>query len=144
MPLKLNVKPGERLFVQGGTIEIAAEGTIGIVIDGQVVVMRETDYLAQAAAVTPRRQIVWALQEAYLNGDSKSYNDALTAAMSQAGTALKGEAATVWADLSVKIMENHIYKALIAARKLVLLEEGFADWPALVASPDVAAESDAA
>lgn len=144
MPLKLNVKPGERLFVKGGTIEIASEGTIGIVLNGLVVMVRETDYLPKSDATTPRRQIVWALQEAYINGDTKSFNDALVAAMSQAGTALKGDAAALWAELSVQILENHIYKALTIARKFVLLEEGFADWPSLMIAPPAASASDAA
>ena len=131
MALKLNVKPGEKLFVAGGTLEIASYGTIAVTVEGRVAIVRETDYLYQDKATSAERKLVWALQEAYIRGDVDAHAEELTRALSELSAASQ-DAKELRAELNASIAAGDVFKALKTARKVVQADEDAEDWPSVI------------
>lgn len=132
MALKLNIKPGEKLFIPGGTIEIAASGTIAIALNGNIAIIREGDYLSQGQTHTPARQMCFALQSVYLSVDGASKIHSYADALRKFKPASE-ESSDLLSELNGHVYEGDIFRALKVCRKIVQLEEGAADWQALVA-----------
>lgn len=89
MPLKIELKPNERLILGNALITNDHERT-RLFIDGNVPILREKYVLTEDQADTPCKRVYFVLQKMYLSSDPKilhpeyfSYvNDLLTAAPS--------------------------------------------------------------
>lgn len=128
MPLRLNVKPGERIFLGTSSFVIDNDGTIGVAFDGTLPLLRETDYIWPKDANTPLRQFYCALQASYLNGRT---DDAALAQSSQALLAT-GFPAVKLAEISLAVLSGELLKALKATRKLLVEQEGAGQWADVV------------
>jgi flagellar biosynthesis regulator FlbT len=128
MPLRLNVKPGERIFLGNSSFVINNEGTIGLAIDGTLPLLRETDYIWPKDATTPLRQFYCALQASYLAGRGDD------AALAQTSKALldTGLPAEKLAQISLAILSGDLFKALKSARKLLVEQESANEWADVV------------
>ena len=128
MPLRLNVKPGERIFLGTSSFVIDNDGTIGVAFEGTLPLLRETDYIWPRDAHTPLRQFYCALQASYLCGRT---DDAALAQTSQ--TLLSsGFPAERLADISLAVLSGDLLKALKATRKLLIVHEGAQQWADVV------------
>ncbi len=70
MPLKIELKPGERLIVGNALITNDKE-RVKLFIEGNVPIMREKYVLSQMQADTPCKKVYFVLQEMYLAKDPK-------------------------------------------------------------------------
>jgi flagellar protein FlbT len=121
MPLKVELKPGERVIV--GTAVIRNGDTRAhLFIEGDAPILRERDILTAATATSPAKMIYLAVQLMYLKGDLKGHDefyfpivkDFLAAAPS---------ALSLITEINNRILSGDLYKALKAARELIAYEE---------------------
>jgi flagellar protein FlbT len=123
MPLTINLKPREKLILNGVVIENSGP-VAKILIHTNAALLREKDIIAEDKANTPARRIYFAIQCQYLfAGKADQFFgqiDRLLAEYRQA----KPEAAGVVADIRRLLNEDQFYRALKSAKQLIQLEEG--------------------
>lgn len=64
MPLKVNLRAGERIIINGALI--SADSSIGLTIHNKVTLMLERQLVRPDEATTPARRIYYAIQNAYV------------------------------------------------------------------------------
>lgn len=64
MPLKVNLRAGERIIINGALI--SADSSIGLTIHNKVTLMLERQLVRPEEATTPARRIYFAIQNAYV------------------------------------------------------------------------------
>ncbi len=118
MPLIIDLKPGEKLIINGAVIEnIGANTKLRVLND--CTLMRQKEILSDADAVTPASRVYYALQCAYIFPEHKdkyleAFNECLLGYL---------EACPSARDIGVKIAtalsEGQFYKALKSAKGLL-------------------------
>lgn len=126
MPLKLTLKPGERVILAGAVIKNGA-AVAHLQIENQVTLLREKDILTENEATTPCKKIYLIVQLMYIG-------DGLTPELDQVYQDLVRdvlEAAPSTNDLisqvSTYILSSSFYSALKVAKKLISYEEELMD-----------------
>lgn len=126
MPLKITLKPGERVIV-GGAILTNGPTVAHLLVENRVPLLREKDILTEAQATTPCKKIYLVVQLMYIG-------DGLTSELAQLYWDLVRDvlaAAPSTNDLisqiSAYIVESSFYPALKIARKLISYEEELMD-----------------
>lgn len=122
MSLKVELKPGEKLII-GDCVITNSDQRTRLYIDGKAPILREKDILTAETADSPSKQVYFAVQLMYLDGDVASMqseyfnlvNDLVKAAPST--TPYVNE-------INNEILTGSLYKALKAARKLIDYEKG--------------------
>jgi flagellar protein FlbT len=71
MALKINIKPGERIVVNGAVITIA-EGGNALILQNHAVFLRGKDIMQQDEATTPARKIYFYLMLMYLDAENQA------------------------------------------------------------------------
>jgi len=122
MPLKLTLKPGERIIV-GGAVLTNGPTVAHLMVENQVPLLRQRDILSEAKATTPCKKLYLVVQLMYIG-------DGLTSEFAQLYWGLVRdilEAAPSTNDLisqmSAYIVEANFYAALKIAKKLITYEE---------------------
>ena len=64
MPLKVNLRAGERIIINGALL--SADSSIGLTIHNKVTLMLERQLVRPDEATTPARRIYYAIQNAYV------------------------------------------------------------------------------
>jgi flagellar protein FlbT len=122
MPLKLTLKPGERIII-GGAI-IANGATVAhLLVENRVPLLREKDILSEVAATSPCKKIYLVVQLMYIG-------DGLTSELAQVYWDLvRGVLAAapstndLISQISTYIVDSDFYPALKVAKKLIGYEE---------------------
>ena len=71
MPLKIQLKPKERVIINGAVIEGHPDNRTEIVVLNNAAVMRQKHILQESEADTPVKRLYFALQMLYLDEDSR-------------------------------------------------------------------------
>ena len=121
MPLKVELKPGERIFI-GECVITNDEQRTRLLIDGTAPVLREKDIMTAEAADTAAKRIYLAVQLMYTSRDPRTHHEVYFALIRDIVQA----APSTWA--YIEIINNHIlrgelYKALKHSRKLIEYEQ---------------------
>lgn len=121
MPLKVELRPGERLIV-GKSVITNSDQRTRLTIDGKQPILRESDILTHDKADTPAKLIYLAIQLMYLEGDyqalSKEYFNLINAVATETPESLPLIDA-----INNEILTGSLYKALKAAKRLVQFEQ---------------------
>ena len=122
MPLKLTLKPGERILV-GGAVLTNGPTVAHLLVENQVPLLRQRDILSEANATTPCKKVYLVVQLMYIG-------EGLTSELAQLYWGLVRdilEAAPSTNDLisqiSAYIVDMNFYPALKIAKKLISYEE---------------------
>lgn len=122
MPLKLTLKPGERIII-GGAVLTNGSTVANLLVENRVPLLRHKDILTEEQATTPCRKIYLVIQLMYIG-------DGLTSELAQLYWVLVRDviaAAPSTNDLisqmSAYIVESSFYPALKVAKKLISYEE---------------------
>lgn len=122
MPLKLTLKPHERIIIGSAAIKNGAS-SCHLLVENNVPILRQADILSEANAVTPCSRIYFALQLLYINPEK---NEELQSIFRELANEVV-EAAPSTKDLISQIrqftIENKYYQALKLAKKLIQYEE---------------------
>lgn len=126
MPLKITLKPHEKMII-GGAVITGGKTATNFVIENKVPVLREKDILSEDDAYTPARRIYLVIQLMYIDGKNLTKlhgtywnlaRDLLKAAPSMLG---------LIDQISEHILDNRYYQALKLAKKLITYEEEVLD-----------------
>jgi flagellar biosynthesis repressor protein FlbT len=125
MPLKVELKPGERIIV-GDCVVTNADQRTRLVIEGEVAILREKDILTPELADTPAKRIYLAVQLMYTSKDPRAHHEVYFALVRD----ILAAAPSVWPH--IESINNHIltgemYKALKNAKKLIAYEQELLD-----------------
>ena len=71
MPLKLQLRKGQKIIVNGAVLENAGSHTASLLVKNDAAIMRDTDILTFEDARTPASRVYYALQCLYLFPDDR-------------------------------------------------------------------------
>lgn len=122
MPLKLTLKPGERIIV-GGAVITNGHTVANLSIENRVPLLRQKDILTESAADTPCKKIYLIVQLMYIG-------DGLTSELTQIYWDLVKEVVgaapstnELISQISAYIVDSDYYPALKVAKNLITYEE---------------------
>jgi flagellar protein FlbT len=122
MPLKITLKPHERLIV-GGAVITNGSTKCDLLIDNKVPILRQKDIMSENEANSPCRRIYFVIQLMYVDEENltthyntywKLVQDLVKAAPSML---------PLIDEISENILSNGYYRALKLARKLIDYEQ---------------------
>jgi flagellar protein FlbT len=121
MALKVELKPGERIFI-GECVITNDDQRTRLLIEGTAPVLREKDIMTAERADTPAKRIYLAVQLMYTSRDPQIHHEVYFALIRDIVQA----APSTW--VYIEIINNHIlrgelYKALKHSRKLIEYEQ---------------------
>ncbi len=122
MPLKLSLKPGERVIIAGAVITNGPT-VAHLQIENRIPLLRQRDVLTENEATTPCKKIYLVIQLMYIG-------DGLTSELAQVYWELIREVVVaapstndLISEISAYIVESSFYPALKIAKKLISYEE---------------------
>lgn len=122
MPLKIGLKPGEKLFIGGAVIQNGDTATELVVLN-DTPLLREKEILTEAAANSHCRQIQLCVQLMYMDFPSLVRYQKSYAALVDTLLQNVPSAAVHVAEINHHLAFGEYYKALKAAQRLVQYEE---------------------
>jgi flagellar protein FlbT len=126
MPLKLELRPHEKLFL-GGAVVVNGDSRCQLAVLNDVPVLREKDILREDEADTPCKRIYLAVQLMYMDTPNlpryhQFYWEQVKDVVDQAPSTLEKIG-----KVSDFVLERHYYQALKAARDLMRYEQELLD-----------------
>lgn len=121
MALKVELKPGERIFI-GECVITNDDQRTRLLIDGTAPVLREKDIMTAERANTPAKRIYLAVQLMYTSRDPRLHHDVYFALVRDIVQA----APSTWPhieNINNHILSGELYKALKQSRKLIEYEQ---------------------
>lgn len=122
MPLKLSLKPGEKLFIAGAVVQNGPHGA-ELSILNDVPVLREKDILTEQAADTLAKRLCLCVQLMYMDTDNLADYQRKYALLTQQTLKSWPEAADILARINADLACGRFYPALRTARQLLELEQ---------------------
>ena len=138
MPLLIDLKPGEKVIVNGAVVENAGHSTkLRVLNDSNI--LREKDIMTAATANTPAKRIYLAVQLMYLSRSIETTQDDYLTFVRELIEASPSSTPIVMR-ISSQILAGNLYKAMKEARTLIEYEGQILSQAAggLVAAPAVA------
>lgn len=122
MPLKISVKMGERVIINGAVISISKNATI--IIENKVALLREKHIMREEQANTPSRRIYFMCQLAYLDSDNyDNYFKAIQTMCADFAQAAPGSL-TIIARMGSALSARDYFRLLKVANELIDYETG--------------------
>jgi flagellar biosynthesis repressor protein FlbT len=121
MALKVELKPGERIFI-GECVITNDDQRTRLLIDGTAPVLREKDIMTAERADTPAKRIYLAVQLMYTSRDPRAHHEVYFALIRDIVQA----APSTWPhieSINNHILRGELYKALKQSRKLIEYEQ---------------------
>lgn len=122
MPLLIELKSGDRIFINGAVIENGGPNT-RLVLHNEATIMREKEILNEESAITPASRVYHSLQCAYLFKEDKdnylrAYDKFLDEYLAACPSALG-----IVNKIRKHVSEGRIYKGLKEAQALIIHEQ---------------------
>ncbi len=123
MPLKLSLKPGEKLVLNGAVLT-NGDKRASLIIQNKACLLREKDIMQPEEAVTPARRIYLPIMMMYLDAENgeQYYNDFALRMTEFMGAISNREALAICIEISRDVMAASYYKALMLCKKLFEFE----------------------
>jgi flagellar protein FlbT len=118
MPLKLVIKRGDKLVLNGAVIENVGNDA-EILLHNQATVLRSRDILTAEDAATPASRTYFALQSAYMFATRREEFMTHFEECAREYLAAAPSAAKIVADVRAAIAADRLYPALKACQKLI-------------------------
>jgi flagellar protein FlbT len=125
MPLKVELKPGERIIL-GECVITNHDQRTKLFIEGNVPILREKDIMTKENADTPAKRIYLAVQLMYLSKSTETNHDLYFLLVKD----ILGAAPSMspWIDrINNRILTGSLYKAMKEARSLIEYERELMD-----------------
>ena len=121
MPLKVELKPGEKLLV-GNCIITNSDQRTRLFIDGNAPILREKDILTSETADTPAKRVYLAVQLMYIDEDVELAKNNYVQLSRDFAEAVPSSLGIV-DQINNEILTGSLYKALKAAQRLIEYEQ---------------------
>lgn len=121
MPLTINLKPHERLIVNGVVLQNNTHAA-KLLVHNEAALLREKDIITEEAANTPARRIYYAIQCRYLFPEKADvYVPIVHEFLEEFGRAAPSTGELVQ-DVRSQVDDGHFYQALKTAKQLITRE----------------------
>jgi len=119
MPLKLSLKPGEKLVLNGAVLS-NGDKRASLIIQNKACLLREKDIMQPDEAVTPARRIYLPIMMMYLDAGASEqyYNDFALRMTEFMGAIHNHQALATCIEISRNVMSGAYYRALMLCKKL--------------------------
>ncbi len=121
MPLKMTLKPGERIIVNGAVLENGGHEA-HLVFLNDAAFMREKDILSEADASTPAARVYFALQCVYIFSERRDHYSALLAELLADYLAAAPSSLELIERIQKLVEQGDYYQALKTVRALIAHE----------------------
>jgi flagellar protein FlbT len=123
MPLKLSLKPGEKLVLNGAVLT-NGDKRASLIIQNKACLLREKDIMQPEDAITPARRIYLPIMMMYLDaGNGEQYYNDFALRMTEFMSAISNrDALASCVEISRDVMSANFYRALMTCRKLFEFE----------------------
>lgn len=122
MPLKMTLKPGERIVVNGAVLENGG-GEAHLVFLNDAAFMREKDILSEVDALTPASRIYFALQCLYIFPARREHYGIILEELIQAYLEAAPSAHPILETVKDQVVRGEFYNALKNVRALIAHEK---------------------
>lgn len=123
MALKISLKPGEKIIVNGAVI-CNCERRASLLIQNRTAILREKDLMREEDADTVIKRIYFAVMSSCLDPEnSAQYDELFTAHMMELMKTLRNaELLSLCAAISSDVMKRDYYPALVKCKRLLTTE----------------------
>lgn len=121
MPLKLDLKGGEKMIVNGAVLENVGPSA-KILVHNMASILREKEILSQEEASTPASRVYFSLQCAYMFPESRAEHLKKFEAFLSDYLMACPSASEIGNEIRKFVTDQALYKALRASRNLILHE----------------------
>jgi len=122
MPLTINLKPGEKLIVNGIVLQNAHHAA-KLIVHNEAALLREKDILTEEQANSPARRIYFAVQCLYLFPAKRSvYLPMIHRFLEEFGEAAPSTLPLI-RRIEQEVAAEHLYPALKSTRQLIAKEQ---------------------
>jgi len=123
MPLKITLKPGERMVIGGAVLTNGNSTSCDLVIENKTPILRQKDILTEETADSPCRRIYYAIQLMYIDEHNlaayhKIYWDLVKDLVHAAPSTI-----VLIDSISEHILQRQYYQALKLAKRLIDYEQ---------------------
>lgn len=118
MPLLIDLKPGEKVIINGAVLENAGANT-KLRICNESSILRQKEIVVEEDANTPASRVYFCLQCAYIFPERRDHYIGLYDNFLKEYLEACPSANPIGADIRAEVAEGRFYKALKAARKLL-------------------------
>ena len=124
MPLKLNVKPGEK-FIVNGAVMVAGKKGASLVLQNDATIFLGKDIIQEEEATTPARRIYFSILVMYLDQDNGStYQDTFMGYVEDfMGATTFNEVRRTLLNIVQDVNNRMYYRALKTCKALIKFEE---------------------
>jgi flagellar biosynthesis repressor protein FlbT len=122
MPLTINLKPGEKLIVNGVVIQ-NAQHAAKLIIHNEAALLRQKDIIAEEAADTPARRIYFAIQCQYLFPDKSAVYLPLIHRFLEEFAEAAPSTLPIVRKIAAEVGDSQFYQALKTAKQLIAKEQ---------------------
>jgi flagellar protein FlbT len=118
LPLLIDLKPGEKVIINGAVIENAGANT-KLRVHNESSILRQKEILTADDAITPASRVYVCLQNAYIFPDKREHYMQMFERLLAEYLEACPSAEEICTELRVEANALHFYKALKASRKLL-------------------------
>lgn len=118
MPLLIDLKPGEKVIINGAVIENAGANT-KIRICNDSTLLRQKEIMTEQEANSPAARVYFCLQNAYIFQEKRDHYLSLFVNYLADYLEACPSAMAIGAEIQAEVQGGHYYKALKGARKLM-------------------------
>jgi flagellar protein FlbT len=122
MPLRLTLKPQERVII-GGAVVRNGDSRIELFIENQVPILREADILSPGAVETPCERIYLAVQLMYVDPDNQTQHRQLYSEFVRDVLEAAPSTAQYLDEVNKQVDAGRFYQALKSAKGLLEYEQ---------------------
>jgi flagellar biosynthesis repressor protein FlbT len=124
MPLKLSLKPNEKIVLNGAVIQNGDRRST-LLLQNKASVLREKDIMQEEEADTPARRIYFPIMMMYLSGqdDAELYNEFALRMTEFMSVVRNPDVLAECVATSRDVMQGEYYKALARCRKMIDYEQ---------------------
>ena len=124
MALKLTLKPGEKVIINGAVLANAGSKTT-LSIENSAVILREKDILTEHNANSPAKRIYYCLQLAYLDDEhEREYLEKANLLVREFIAAVPtAEVKEILESVGTEVSGRNYFKAIKQMKKLIAFEE---------------------
>lgn len=135
MPLAINLKPNERLIVNGVVLQNTGSAA-KLLVHNNASVLREKDIITEADAITPARRIYFAIQCKYLFPAKDAAYLPLIYQFIQEFESAAPSTLALTREIRAHVDAGALYQALKSAKQLIAREQEILNGPPRAEVPD--------
>lgn len=126
MPLKIILKPHEKIFLAGAVIENGSTRASFTVLN-DAAILREKDILTEAKADTPCKLAYFLVQLMYMDGENAADYQERFAVLAREIAAADPNTAELLNEIAQMVLQQKYYPALRLANQLIAYEKGLTE-----------------